>query len=85
VNRPPVVSEAEWQPARDALLVNEKELTRTYYTTGRGVDRLRLDVNLMDLTPYGRQAEWEDSPEGWPQYPTGSRIEPCDEYEIGRP
>jgi hypothetical protein len=34
------------------------------------VDRLRLDFNLLDLTPYGRQVEREDSPEGWPQGPT---------------
>lgn len=62
-----------------------EEVFRTYYTTGRGVDRLRLDFNLMDLTPYGRQEEWEDSPSGWPQYPTGSRIRPRDEYETARP
>lgn len=40
---------------------------RTYFTTARGVDRLRLDFNLLDLTPYGRQEAWEDSPVGWPQ------------------
>jgi predicted dithiol-disulfide oxidoreductase (DUF899 family) len=40
---------------------------RTYFTTARGVDRLRLDFNLLDLTPFGRQETWEDSPEGWPQ------------------
>jgi predicted dithiol-disulfide oxidoreductase (DUF899 family) len=57
------------------------EVFRTYYTTARGVDRLRLDFNLMDLTPYGRQEEWEDSPEGWPQYPTWSRLKIRDEYD----
>jgi len=61
-----------------------EEVFRTYYTTGRGVDRLRLDFNLMDLTPYGRQEEWEDSPPGWPQYPSGIRTEPRDEYEKAR-
>lgn len=40
---------------------------RTYFTTQRGADRLRLDFNLLDLTPYGRQETWEDSPQGWPQ------------------
>jgi len=40
---------------------------RTYFTTSRGVDRLRFDLNVMDLLPYGRQEAWEDSPEGWPQ------------------
>jgi predicted dithiol-disulfide oxidoreductase (DUF899 family) len=43
------------------------DIYRTYFTTGRGVDRLRLDFNLLDLTALGRQEEWEDSPAGWPQ------------------
>jgi hypothetical protein len=29
-------------------------------------------LQLLDLTVYGRQEEWEDSPEGWPQDPTQS-------------
>jgi predicted dithiol-disulfide oxidoreductase (DUF899 family) len=40
---------------------------RSYFTTARGVDRLRLDFNLLDLSPYGRRERWEDSPPGWPQ------------------
>jgi predicted dithiol-disulfide oxidoreductase (DUF899 family) len=54
---------------------------RSYFTTGRGVDRLRLDLNLLDLTPYGRQEAWEDSPEGWPQSPQLSWWRRHDEYE----
>ena len=46
------------------------EVYRTYCTTARGVDRLLFANNVLDLTPYGRQEEWEDSPPGWPQYPT---------------
>jgi predicted dithiol-disulfide oxidoreductase (DUF899 family) len=42
----------------------------TYSTTARGVDRLLFSNNMLDLTPYGRQEEWEDSPPGWPQHPT---------------
>jgi predicted dithiol-disulfide oxidoreductase (DUF899 family) len=42
---------------------------RTYFTRGRGVDRLRFDFNVLDLTPLGRQETWEDSPAGWPQTP----------------
>ncbi len=42
---------------------------RTYFTAGRGVDRLLFDHNIFDLTPYGRQETWEDSPAGWPQKP----------------
>jgi len=56
------------------------EVFRTYYTTARGVDRLRLDFNLLDLTAYGRQEEWEDSPDGWPQTPTMQWLRPHDEY-----
>jgi hypothetical protein len=26
---------------------------------------------LLDLTVYGRQEHWEDSPAGWPQRPQG--------------
>ena len=35
-----------------------------------GVDRLVFVNNILDLTPYGRQEDWEDSPPGWPQHPT---------------
>ncbi|GFE81474.1 hypothetical protein GCM10011487_34740 [Steroidobacter agaridevorans] len=39
----------------------------TYWTTGRGVEVVGNNYSLMDLTVYGRQEWWEDSPEGWPQ------------------
>ncbi len=63
-----------------ALLRDGDEVFRTYFTTARGVDRLRMDFNLLDLTPYGRQEEWEDSPVGWPQDPTMSWLRLHDEY-----
>ena len=62
------------------LLHDGDEVFRSYYTNGRGVDRLRLDLNLLDLTPYGRQEEWEDSPDGWPQTPTMAWMRLRDEY-----
>ncbi|TCP43411.1 putative dithiol-disulfide oxidoreductase (DUF899 family) [Tamaricihabitans halophyticus] len=40
---------------------------RTYFTTARGVERLGSTWTFLDLTPFGRQETWEDSPEGWPQ------------------
>lgn len=39
---------------------------------GRGTEILDTGLSLLDLTPYGRQEAWEDSPTGWPQDPTGS-------------
>jgi predicted dithiol-disulfide oxidoreductase (DUF899 family) len=56
------------------------QVYRTYFTQARGVDRLRADFNLLDLTPYGRQEEWEDSPPGRPQDPTMSWLRHHDEY-----
>ena len=57
-----------------------EQVCRTYFTEARGVDRLRADLNLLDLTAYGRQEEWEDSPPGWPQSPTMSWMRHHDEY-----
>jgi predicted dithiol-disulfide oxidoreductase (DUF899 family) len=37
---------------------------RTYFTSGRGVERLGSVWTFLDLTPLGRQEVWEDSPEG---------------------
>jgi predicted dithiol-disulfide oxidoreductase (DUF899 family) len=42
----------------------------TYETTGRGVEAIMSSHKLLDMTAYGRQETWEDSPEGWPQEPT---------------
>ena len=39
----------------------------TYYTGGRGVEVMTPTHGLLDMTVYGRQETWEDSPEGWPQ------------------
>jgi len=52
------------------FLRDSEDIYRTYCTTARGVDRLLFVNNILDLTPYGRQADWEDSPPGWPQHPT---------------
>ncbi|WP_327290289.1 DUF899 family protein [Streptomyces sp. NBC_01198] len=46
---------------------------RTWHTDGRGTEQLSHLFGLVDLLPYGRQEEWQDSPEGWPKSPTYSR------------
>ena len=43
----------------------------TYWTTRRGVEAMDYSYALMDLTVYGRQEPWEDSPPGWPQQVDG--------------
>ena len=39
----------------------------TYWTNGRGVEPMSPTHGLLDMTVYGRQEVWEDSPAGWPQ------------------
>jgi predicted dithiol-disulfide oxidoreductase (DUF899 family) len=46
---------------------DEARVFRTYFTTGRGDETLGNFWTFLDLTPYGRQENWENSPEGWPQ------------------
>jgi predicted dithiol-disulfide oxidoreductase (DUF899 family) len=43
----------------------------TYWTTRRGVEAMDNSYRLLDLTVYGRQETWEDSPAGWPQWGHG--------------
>ena len=43
------------------------DVFETYWTTMRGVEAMDNSYRLLDLTVYGRQEEWEDSPAGWPQ------------------
>ncbi len=40
---------------------------RTYFTNGRGVEALGSVWTFLDLTPFGRQEQWEDSPPDRPQ------------------
>jgi predicted dithiol-disulfide oxidoreductase (DUF899 family) len=44
-----------------------KRVFRTYFTSARGVEALGNTWSFLDLTPFGRQETWEDSPRGTPQ------------------
>ena len=46
----------------------------TYWTTIRGVEAMDNSYRLLDLTVYGRQETWEDSPTGWPQRLKGKQV-----------
>ncbi|HYY75359.1 MAG TPA: DUF899 domain-containing protein [Gaiellaceae bacterium] len=54
---------------------------RTYFTTARGVEALGSVWTLLDLTPLGRQEDWEDSPAGYPQTKPYEWWRRHDEYE----
>jgi predicted dithiol-disulfide oxidoreductase (DUF899 family) len=53
---------------------------RTFNTQGRGTEQLSHTFPLIDLLPYGRQEDWQDSPDGWPQSPAGSRWAPSEAF-----
>jgi predicted dithiol-disulfide oxidoreductase (DUF899 family) len=64
----------------------------TYWTNNRGAEVMDYSYALMDLTVYGRQEPWEDSPPGWPQRCTHTRTAdgapawtPVAEWPAGRP
>lgn len=40
---------------------------RTYFTNARAAEQTGNVWSLLDMSPLGRQEEWEDSPEGYPQ------------------
>ena len=54
---------------------------RTYFTEDRGVEHLGSHWTYLDLTPFGRQESWEDSPAGRPQHPAYEWLRRHDEYE----
>jgi predicted dithiol-disulfide oxidoreductase (DUF899 family) len=46
------------------------EVFHTYSAYARGTEPLTDARALLDMTPYGRQQDFEDSPPSWPQQPT---------------
>jgi predicted dithiol-disulfide oxidoreductase (DUF899 family) len=63
-----------------AFLRDGDEVYRTYFTTQRGVEWIGPVWSFLDVTPLGRQEEWEDSPEGYPQTPPYQWWNLHDEY-----
>lgn len=55
----------------------------TYETRGRGVEPLGPVGSFLDLTPLGRQEDWEDTPPGRPRGPRYEWWRLHDEYERG--
>ena len=53
--------------ALSVFLRDGDRIHHTYYIDQRGVEQLGTTFSLLDLVPYGRQENWEDSPEGWPK------------------
>jgi len=58
----------EWH-GTNAFIRDGDRVFRTYFINNRGDEALGGTWSYLDLTALGRQEEWEDSPEGYPQTP----------------
>ena len=54
-------------PGLSVFLRDGESVYRTYFTTARGTETLGSVWTYLDVTPFGRQEKWEESPPGWPQ------------------
>src|SRR5439155_355665 len=58
----------EWH-GTNAFIRDGDRVFRTYFINNRGDEQMGNTWNYRDITARGRQEEWEDSPEGYPQTP----------------
>jgi predicted dithiol-disulfide oxidoreductase (DUF899 family) len=58
----------EWH-GTNAFIRDGERVFRTYFVNNRGDEQMGSTWNYLDITALGRQEEWEDSPEGYPQTP----------------
>jgi predicted dithiol-disulfide oxidoreductase (DUF899 family) len=56
----------EWH-GTNAFLRDGDDVVRTYFVNNRGDEAMGSTWSYLDLTALGRQEEWEDSPDGYPQ------------------
>src|SRR5580698_7246645 len=57
-----------WFGVNTNYLRDGDRVFETYWTSWRGAEKVAPSYVLLDMTLYGRQETFEDSPEGWPQY-----------------
>jgi predicted dithiol-disulfide oxidoreductase (DUF899 family) len=58
----------EWH-GTNAFIRDDDRIFRTYLIESRGDEHMGSTWSYLDITALGRQEEWEDSPEGYPQTP----------------
>ncbi len=69
----------EWH-GTNAFLRDGDQVFRTYFVNSRGDEAMGTTWSFLDLTALGRQEQWEDSPEGYPQTPPYGWWRLHDEY-----
>ena len=73
----------EWHGTNVFYRDDDGRIFRTYFIDNRGDEQMGGTWNYLDITPLGRQEEWEDSPEGYPQTPPYEWWNWNDSYEKG--
>jgi predicted dithiol-disulfide oxidoreductase (DUF899 family) len=59
----------QWHATNAFYRDDDDRIYRTYMIDGRGDEAMGGTWAYLDITALGRQEEWEDSPEGYPQTP----------------
>jgi len=69
----------EWH-GTNVFLRDGDRAYRTYFVNNRGDEAMGSTWSFLDITPLGRQEQWEDSPAGYPQTPPYQWWNLHDEY-----
>jgi predicted dithiol-disulfide oxidoreductase (DUF899 family) len=75
----------EWHGTNVFFRDGDDRIFRTYFINNRGDEAMGSTWSYLDITPLGRQEEWEDSPEGYPQTAPYKWWNWHDEYASGAP
>jgi predicted dithiol-disulfide oxidoreductase (DUF899 family) len=74
----------EWH-GTNAFIRSDEQVFRTYFVNNRGDEVMGGTWAYLDITALGRQEEWEDSPEGYPQTPPYTWWRWHDAYDEDQP
>ena len=72
--------DGEERHSLSVFLRDGERVFHSWQTFNRGEEPFMVVFDLLDLTPYGRQETWEDSPQGWPQRPPYEWMRLADSY-----
>jgi predicted dithiol-disulfide oxidoreductase (DUF899 family) len=72
---------AEWHGTNAFYRDDDDRIFRTYFIDARGDEPMGGTWAYLDITALGRQEDWEDSPEGYPQTPANLWLRRHDEYD----
>jgi predicted dithiol-disulfide oxidoreductase (DUF899 family) len=72
----------EWHGTNAFFRDDDDQIFRTYFIDNRGDEVMGGTWSYLDITALGRQEEWEDSPEGYPQTPPYRWWRRHNEYEV---